>query len=239
MKLFFFLIYVGFFLQLSPLASEKLVTVGAVHYPPYYDFESSKGDDGPRGFLVKHIQDSLEKNGFEVKWLRIPLTRGAKALKKDDIQVYGSYAPFPGDKAPVVYSKTPLVKMQPIICGLRSSLKDLNKITEQDITGQETLFPQGAYVHPKMKELKLKIERLDYTGDYISRSIKMIQKKRAKFFILPESLRVRPYLKKNEDLRCSNFIDVIAMHLSFAQGSPWIENISPLVEEYPAQISIE
>ena len=224
-------------LNISKDVTFKKISVGAVHYPPYYDF--SGGDQRPTGFLANHIHKSLSRAGYSINWQRIPLARGDKALNKNIIQVYGSYAPVPGDKAKVEYSQTPLIKMQPIICGLKNSLGDPKRVTEKDVYNKETLYPQGAYIHPKMEELKLKVERLDYSGDYIARAIKMIEKSRSKFFILPESFRVRPYLKNNKNLRCSNFIDIIAMHLSFSPGSPWKKRIAPLIKEYPTKISIE
>ncbi len=205
-------------------AEKPVLTIGAVHYPPYYDFS----EETPKGFLVKHLTDFLQYN-YQIKWLRIPLARGGRSLKNNLIQVYGSYAPGPEDKADVEYAKNPLVKMQPIICSLRSITQ---KIDDAILTGQEVIYPQGAYLHSKVKDLKLKIQRLDYTGNYILRAMKMLKKGRAKFFILPESLGVRPFLKSSPQLICANFANPIAMHLSFAPRGPWRKNISPLVKEF-------
>jgi|GEM_PF-3179450 len=219
--LYFSLIFLSSLVNYKIEAAEKIVlTIGAVHYPPYYDFS----EEEPKGFLVEHLIKSLQHN-YEIKWLRIPLARGGRSLKNKLIQVYGSYAPGPEDKADVEYAKNPLVKMQPIICSLRSITQNFD---DTALKGQEVIYPQGAYVHSKVEDLKLKIQRLDYTGNYILRAIKMIKKERAKFFILPESFGVRPFLKSNPQLMCANFANPIAMHLSFAPRSPWRKTISPL-----------
>ncbi len=225
------------FHSFTSYGQNQTVSIGAVHYPPYYDFE--EGKKRPKGFLAKHLEKSLGKAGYKVSWRRTPLGRGERSLKKNIIQVYGSFAPGPGDKSDVRYSPTPLIKMQTVVCGFKNSLKSPSSVTDEDIKAKTVVYPRGAYFHPKLEQLKLEIERLDYSGDYISRAIKMIEKERANFFILPESFRIRPYLKSYSDLQCSNFIDTIAMHLSFAPTGPWLERIAPLVKEYPAKISIE
>lgn len=236
-----FLLLLSFLVNAQNNQTGKTITVGAVHYPPYYDFLSDNNSDKvrPSGFLAAHVEKSLEKHGFTVKWQRIPLARGERALKKGIIQVYGSFAPGPGDKADVVYSPNRLIRMQPVVCGFKKGLYNEKVVTDADIKGSEVLYPRGAFIHPKLTALKMKIQRLDYSGDYITRAMKMIKKGRAQYFILPESFRVRPYLKKHSHLQCSNFIDPIAMHLSFAPKSPWKDIIVPLIKEYPAQISID
>lgn len=200
------------------------LNIGAVHYPPYYNFDGSEA----KGLLVKHIEESLKKH-YKLVWHHLPLVRGEKSLQSGDIDIFGSYAPGPGDKAQVSYSPIPLVKMQPIICTLKD---DLNKITNEHIMQKEVVYPQGAYIHPLVKKLKLKINRVDYHGNYIDRALKMTKKQRVDYFILPESLSIREYKMKEPKLFCSSFAGPIAMHLSFKTDSKFIKEVYPLVKEF-------
>lgn len=189
---------------------EKLIRIGAVHYPPFYDFSAPE----KRGFIQVELEKKL-KGFFKIKWVRIPLARGGFALNNKLIEAYGSYSSHPDNKRELIYSKSILHTNNPLICTNRPGL---SMQLGPDFYNKVTIYPQGGFIHKDVIKYKLKLHRLDYSGDYIERSLKMTKLHRADYFILPEDIRIKPYLK-NQLIRCTDIAEPLHMRLSFPTDS--------------------
>lgn len=228
MKYTFGLLILSLIIQVTE--SREKLRMGAIELPPFFSFP--KEEDGvATGIAVDRIVAQLGRD-YELEWVRIPLARGEFALNKGIIDIYSGFAKNDVMARDLWYSKSPYLKILPIVCG--KILKDFKEKRISDIPngklkGKNLIFPRGSAALDVISKTGLKLLEFPYSKSYFERAKKMISLKRADLFLLPSPIG----FKIDSNQKCLPVSGPYEVFYSFKKGNSLKDEVDLILSKSP------
>lgn len=226
LKLIILITTLIFFLQTHSRDSSKdsnikIVKIGAMDYPPYFDFQEN---NQVTGIGIERVK-KLFGPKVEIRWVEVPLVRGELALTQGHIDFYAAYTNDTNKYSRLAFTERPYMTLRPQICG-----KDLSSLSDnfEELNGKTILTPSSSDMIERVEGLKGNQMKVDEGNDYVSKCLKLIKLGRANYFFTATDHFVSKFKEENKEFNCVSIGPSFDVYLSTLEDGPHYSTLKKL-----------
>ncbi len=207
--------------QYSKESKIQTVKIGAMDYPPYFDFQEG---NQVTGIGIERVS-KLFGPEVKIRWVEVPLVRGELALTQGHIDFYAAYTNDTNKYSRLAFTETPYMTLRPQLCG-----KNLNSLSDDfnELNGKTILTPSSSDMIERVEGLKGNRMKVDEGNDYVSKCLKLIKLGRANYFFTATDHFVSKFKSENKDFNCVSVGPSFDVYLSTLEDGPHLSTLKSL-----------